>query len=78
MSRFVSELDKQTKPNDEWVKAEREIEESRKKKADAGRQEDAKSLYEVLQANKGVFAPEHVSLEPSALMPVANHTTSAV
>ena len=58
MSRFVSELDKQTKPNDEWVKAEREIEESRKRKADAGRQEDGKSLYDVLQANKGTFTPK--------------------
>jgi len=56
MSRFVSELGKQTEPNDEWVKAEREIEESRKRKADAGRQEGGKSLYEVLQANKGMRA----------------------
>lgn len=57
MSRFVSagELEKQTKPDDDWLKAQQEIEEDRKRKQEVGKQEGGKSLYEVLQANKGVF-----------------------
>lgn len=60
MSRFVSagELEKQTKRDDEWVKAQQEVEENRKRKAEAGRPAGGKSLYEVLQDNKGMdFSP---------------------
>jgi hypothetical protein len=56
MSRFVSagELEKQPKRDGEWVKAQQEVEESRKRKAEASRLASGKSLYEVLQDNKGV------------------------
>lgn len=39
----------------EWQSAHKELEAERKRKAEAGKQEDGKSLYEVLQANKGIF-----------------------
>lgn len=57
MSRFVSagELEKQSKRDDEWVKAQQEVEKNRKRKAEAGRLASGKSLYEVLQDNKGVY-----------------------
>ena len=55
MSRFVhaGELEKPTERDDEWVKAQKEVEEEQKRKLGAGQQEGGKSLYEVLQANKG-------------------------
>ncbi|KAH0537638.1 hypothetical protein FGG08_005589 [Glutinoglossum americanum] len=38
--------------SDEWARAQQEIEESRRRKEEAGRQEGGKSLFEVLEANK--------------------------
>ena len=38
---------------DDWVKAQQEVEEKRREKAKEGQQADGKSLYEVLQANRG-------------------------
>lgn len=38
--------------DDEWVKAQQELEEERRRKAEIGKQNDGKSLYEVLQQNK--------------------------
>jgi hypothetical protein len=57
MSRFVSagELEKPAERDDEWVKAKKEVEQERNRKLEAGKQEGGKSLYEVLQANKGVL-----------------------
>lgn len=57
MSRFVSagELEKQTKREDEWAKAQKEVDEHKQRKQEAGRQEGGKSLYEALQANQGVY-----------------------
>ena len=37
---------------DEWIRAQRDIEERRREKAKEGQQEGGKTLYEVLQANK--------------------------
>ena len=37
----------------EWLKAQQEIEDSRRRKEEESRRQDGKSLYEVLQANKG-------------------------
>jgi hypothetical protein len=56
MSRFVSggTVDKPTERDDEWLKAQETIEAARRKKEDEARQHGGKSLYEVLQANKGV------------------------
>ncbi|THX13395.1 hypothetical protein D6D13_03766 [Aureobasidium pullulans] len=54
MSRFVSggTVDKPTERDDEWLKAQEQIEAARRKKEDESRQHEGKSLYEVLQANK--------------------------
>jgi hypothetical protein len=55
MSRFISGglLDQPIERDEEWAKAEREVEEERKRKAELDKQHAGKSLYEVLQANKG-------------------------
>lgn len=38
--------------DDAWLRAQKELEEERRRKAEAGRQKDGKSLFEVLQQNK--------------------------
>ncbi|KAJ5610890.1 hypothetical protein N7510_007609 [Penicillium lagena] len=38
--------------DDEWLKAQQELEEERRRKAEIGNQNDGKSLYEVLEQNK--------------------------
>ncbi|KAJ5370345.1 uncharacterized protein N7496_006437 [Penicillium cataractarum] len=38
--------------DDAWVRAQKELEEERRRKAEAGQQKDGKSLFEVLQQNK--------------------------
>lgn len=57
MSRFVSagtDPDSRPPDDDAWLKARQEIElQKAPKKGDEGKQEGGKSLYEVLQANKG-------------------------
>lgn len=57
MSRFVSggTNDEPTERDEAWLKAQQEIESKRLEKADIGKQQDGKSLYETLQANKGDF-----------------------
>ena len=54
-SRFVSggTIDNPVERDDEWLKAQQELEASRLKKEEEARQQGGKSLYEVLQANKG-------------------------
>jgi FAM192A/Fyv6, N-terminal domain len=39
---------------DEWDKARKELEANRKRKEEAAQQADGKSLFEVLEANKGM------------------------
>ena len=41
-------------PNSDWVKAQQQIETTRRRKEEEGKQAGGKSLYEVLQANKGI------------------------
>lgn len=55
MSRFVSAgTDEEPSERDEaWLNAQEEIESKRREKAEAGKQEGGKTLYETLQANKG-------------------------
>jgi hypothetical protein len=38
--------------DDEWRRAQQELEEERRRKAELGKQEGGRSLYEVLQQNK--------------------------
>ena len=60
MSRFVSggTVDEPTERDDEWLEAQQKIEASRRRKEDEGKQDGGKSLYETLQANKGVFVQD--------------------
>lgn len=55
MSRFVTAGDQgeYDPKNDAWAKAEAKIKESQKPKPEQGQQEGGRSLFEVLQANKG-------------------------
>lgn len=41
-----------TERDDDWKRVQRELEEERKRKADLGKQDGGKSLYDVLQQNK--------------------------
>ena len=54
-SGFVSggTADEPIKRDDEWLKAQQELEATRRRKEEESRQTGGKSLYEVLQQNKG-------------------------
>ena len=54
-SGFVSggTVDAPIERDEEWRQAQREIEEKRREKEELGKQNEGKSLYEILQANKG-------------------------
>ena len=54
-SRFVSggTTDNPIERDDEWLKAQQELEATRREKEEASKQENGKTLYEVLQSNKG-------------------------
>ena len=54
-SGFVSTgtTDNPAKRDDEWLAAQQELEASRRRKEDESKHQDGKSLYEVLQSNKG-------------------------
>jgi hypothetical protein len=56
MSRFVAagtNEDNAAERDSEWIKVQKELEAGRERKVEPGTQEGGKSLYEVLQANKG-------------------------
>jgi hypothetical protein len=54
-SGFVSggSLDAPTERDEEWLKAQRELVEERASRAKLSEQQGGKSLFEILQANKG-------------------------
>ena len=54
-SGFVSggTTDQPIERDHEWLKAQQEIEASRRQREEESKQEGGKSLYEVLQQNKG-------------------------
>ena len=58
-SGFVSggTTEKPIERDDEWVQAQKEIEANRRRKEEESRQQDGKTLYEVLQNNKGDKPP---------------------
>jgi hypothetical protein len=62
-SGFVSggTADAPIERDDEWRKAQLEIDEKRRQKEELGKQNEGKSLFEVLQANKGDTASITVS-----------------
>ncbi|PGH15596.1 hypothetical protein AJ79_02378 [Helicocarpus griseus UAMH5409] len=53
-SGFVSggTVEEPTERDDEWLKAQQELEAERRRKAEEGKQDGGKSLYEILQHNK--------------------------
>lgn len=56
-SGFVSggTTEQPSERNDEWLRAQQEIETNRQRKEEEGRQQGGRSLYEVLQNNKGDY-----------------------
>ncbi|OCK80644.1 hypothetical protein K432DRAFT_382005 [Lepidopterella palustris CBS 459.81] len=54
MSRFVSggTIDEPVERDDEWAKAQQELEEARRRREEEAGQQDGRSLFEILQANK--------------------------
>lgn len=50
-------MDEPIERDEAWLKAQQEIEANRKEKEELGRQESGKSLFETLQANKGIPDP---------------------
>ena len=56
-SGFVSAgtNDQPLERDDEWHRVQQELEEERRRKADIGKQDGGKSLFEVLQNNKSEF-----------------------
>jgi NEFA-interacting protein NIP30 len=65
-SGFVSggTIDDPVDHDDEWRRAQQELEEERRQKAEIGKQEGGKSLYEILQQNKSKWS---VSMSPGDL-----------
>ena len=63
-SRFVSggTTDNPIERDDEWLKAQQEIEANRRRKQEESQQEGGKTLYEVLQSNKGDYPVPHLLL----------------
>ncbi|OAX85244.1 hypothetical protein ACJ72_00366 [Emergomyces africanus] len=53
-SGFISggTIEEPAQRDDEWLKAQQELEEERRRKAEASNREEGKSLYEILQQNK--------------------------
>jgi hypothetical protein len=58
-SGFVSggTVDKPVERDNEWLKAQQEIEANRRRKEEESQQQGGKTLYEVLQGNKGDLLP---------------------
>ena len=56
-SGFVSggTTDQPIERDNEWLEAQQEIEATRRRKEEESRQEGGKTLYEVLQQNKGDY-----------------------
>lgn len=56
-SNFVSggTIDQPIERDDDWLQAQKEIDANRRRKEEESRQEGGKSLYEVLQQNKGEY-----------------------
>lgn len=59
MSKFVSggTIDEPIERDDEWAKAQRELEEAARKREEEKDQNGGKSLFEILEANKGGACP---------------------
>ncbi len=62
MSRFISAGTNEdpSERDGKWMKAQQEIEADRRRKEEEKDRQDGKSLYEVLQANKGTTQASQV------------------
>lgn len=68
-SGFVSggTTEKPMERDDAWLQAQKDIEETRRRKEEESQQEGGKTLYEVLQQNKGDYiSPCYQVLDSSA------------
>lgn len=70
-SGFVSggTLDTPVERDDEWLAAQKEIEDLRRKRAEESKQNDGRSLFEILEANKG-------TARPAVYIPIPDHSAS--
>lgn len=67
-------IDEAIQRDDEWLKAQKEIEETRRRKEEEGRQEGGKTLFEVLQQNKGDYPTNpFATFEHLFKFPSTNH-----
>ena len=48
-------IDQPVTRDDEWIQAQKDIEATRIRKDEEGRQDEGKTLYDVLQQNKGDY-----------------------
>jgi hypothetical protein len=53
---FGGTTDQPIERDDEWLKAQQEIEANRRRREEESRQEGGKSLYKVLQGNKDDYS----------------------
>lgn len=62
MSRFVSAGTAEDPPtrDEDWLQAQQDLDDARRRKEEESRQTDGKSLFEVLQANKGKPLPTSI------------------
>ena len=49
-----------TSRDEEWTKAQSDLDAARRRKEELSQQQDGKTLYEVLQANRGDYALLHI------------------
>lgn len=70
MSRFVSAGTHEDPPerSDEWLAAQQELDANRARREQEARQDTGKSLYETLQANKGIA--QEASIHAWQVLPV--------
>ena len=52
---FGGTTDQPTERDDEWLQAQKDIEATRRRKEEESRQEGGKTLYDILQQNKGDY-----------------------
>lgn len=73
-SGFVSggTTDNPIQRDDEWLEAQKEVEANRRRKEEEARQEGGKTLYEVLQNNKGDYMPPSITNIKSDCVWLAN------
>lgn len=66
-SGFVSggTVERPVERDDAWLQAQKDVEETRRRKEEESRQEGGKTLYEVLQQNKGDYRVSILKLSDS-------------